>query len=78
MTIEFTEQMARFGNTVEVEDTEALLEWLQTHPQAGLDLAECLHIHTANLQVLLAAKPKLVSWPKDEALASWLRSAGQI
>ena len=60
---------------VGVEDAEHLLEWLLKHPRGRLDLAACTHLHAANLQVLMAARPKIAAWPRHEALADWLRAA---
>ena len=58
-----------------VEDAEILLEWLLKHPRGRLDLAACTHLHAANLQVLMAARPKIAAWPRHEPLAGWLRTA---
>jgi hypothetical protein len=38
-----------------VEDAEALLQLLQASPEASLDWTQCTHLHTAVLQVILAA-----------------------
>ena len=38
-----------------VEDAEPLLQMLQANPSAPLDWTRCSHLHTAVLQVLLAA-----------------------
>jgi hypothetical protein len=58
-----------------VEDAEILLEWLIQHPGGRVDLSACTHLHAANLQVLMAAQPKITAWPNHEALADWLRAA---
>jgi hypothetical protein len=55
-----------------VDEAEGLLEWLQKKPAARIDLATCVHLHPANLQVLMAAKPRVAAWPQDESLRSWL------
>ena len=60
---------------VSVEDAEGLLEWLVANPKGKIDLAACTHLHAANLQVLMAAKPAIASWPANEALALWIKSA---
>ena len=39
------------------EDAELLLQLLQATPQAVLDWTQCGHIHTAVLQIVLAAQP---------------------
>jgi hypothetical protein len=72
MPIEFKKNRAIFRDEASVEEAEGLLEWLQTRPAAKADLSACTHIHTANLQVLMAAKSAISSWPKDPELRSWL------
>jgi hypothetical protein len=39
-----------------VEDAEPLLQMLQTTPAAALDWSHCSRLHTAVLQVILAAR----------------------
>lgn len=75
MGIEYKNNLAIFSEVVSVEDAEALLEWLQQKAAARIDLSACAHLHPANLQVLMAAKPVIKSWPDDEGLATWLKSA---
>jgi hypothetical protein len=74
MSIDYSGDTATFTDIVSVEEAERLLEWLQTHPRAALDLSACRHLHAANLQVLLAARPVVAAWPDEENLAQWLRS----
>ncbi|MBK1693192.1 hypothetical protein CKO09_00340 [Chromatium weissei] len=57
-----------------VEDAESLLEWLLKHPRGRLDLTACIHLHAANLQVLLAARPKIAAWPQYAPLSTWLHT----
>jgi hypothetical protein len=75
MSIEYSEQTAAFSDVVGVDDAERLLEWLQTNPAARVDLSACTHLHPANLQVLMAARPTIGAWPRDADLAGWLRPA---
>jgi len=75
MAIEYTKNLAEFSDVVSVDEAETLLEWLQKTPRARVDLSACLHVHPANLQVLIVAKPAISSWPKDDGLARWLQSA---
>ncbi|MCB1741037.1 MAG: hypothetical protein KDK91_11755 [Gammaproteobacteria bacterium] len=63
---------ARFKGASEVDDAERLLAWLQERPDARINLRDCTHLHSAVLQVLLAARPKVSIPPDDERLASWL------
>jgi alpha-D-ribose 1-methylphosphonate 5-triphosphate diphosphatase PhnM len=75
MTITYKKSKAVLSDVVSVEETEGLLEWLQAHPKGKLDLSGCVHLHTANLQVLMAARPSIAAWPQDAGLAAWLRAA---
>jgi len=78
MPVEFGKELAVFSDVVTVQEAEPLLEWLQSqvapsHP--SIDLYACIHLHSANLQVLMAARPAVSRWPQDAYLAAWLRSA---
>lgn len=75
MPIEFRKNQALFTEVVSVEEAEALLEWLQKKPSAKIDLSACVHLHPANLQVMMAAGVSITAWPADAAFAGWLRSA---
>ena len=77
MPIEFKKQKAVLQGAVTIEEAEALLESLQNKPAAKVDLSACSHLHTANLQVLMAAKTKVASWPGDPDLRAWLETALQ-
>lgn len=72
MGIEYKKNMAVFRDVVSVEEAEGLLEWLQNKPSARIDLEGCTHLHPANLQVLMAAKSRIASWPADANLRAWL------
>jgi hypothetical protein len=54
------------------EDAESLLQLLQATPEARLDWAECGHLHTAVLQVILAARPLLVGPCGDPWVHHWM------
>ena len=75
MPIEFKRNRAVFHDVVAVEEAEGLLEWLQSKPGAKVDLARCRHLHTANLQVLMASRPAVSAWPENPALRGWLEPA---
>lgn len=75
MPIDVSESTLVAQELLSVEDAEGLLDWLIQHPRGRLDLADCTHVHAANLQVLMAAQPKIAAWPRHEALADWLRAA---
>lgn len=75
MAIEYQRRTARFHDIVGVEEAEVLLEWLQKQPKGRIDLSACTHLHAANLQVLMAAKPVIGAWPKNANLRVLLKSA---
>lgn len=77
MPIEFKKNQALLRDIVSVEDAEGLLDWLQNKPSAKIDLATCTHLHPANLQVLMAAKCRVSTWPTDPGLRAWIESALQ-
>jgi hypothetical protein len=72
MPIEFEKCRAIFRDEVSVEEAEGLLEWLQNRSDAKVDLSACSHLHTANLQVLMAAEAGIACWPKNGELRAWL------
>ena len=75
MPIEFRKNLAVLREVVSVEEAEPLLEWLQKKPAGKVDLADCTHLHPSSLQVLMACKAKIHTWPKDNNLSLWLQSA---
>ena len=75
MAMEFKKKTVLLSGTVDVQDAEKLLEWLQGKSHARVDLSACTHLHPANLQVLLAAGVTVSAWPVDDDLALWLQSA---
>ena len=50
------------------EDAEALLQYLLAHPAAPVDWRACGGAHTAVIQVLMAARPKLLGPPDNARL----------
>jgi len=58
-----------------VEDAETLLEHLQARRAGPVDWSGCTRLHTAVLQVLMAAKPKLVGECGDEFVRAWAGTA---
>lgn len=75
MAIEYQKRTAVLRGNVGVEEAETLLEWLQKHPKGKVELSDCLHLHAANLQVLMAAKASVAAWPKESGLRAWLETA---
>jgi hypothetical protein len=72
MPFKFAKNTATAQESCTVEDALPLLEFLQSHRAARVDLAPCVRLHTAVLQVLLAAQPRITALPKDTLLARWL------
>ena len=75
MPIEYKKNQALFSDIVSVEEAEGLLEWLQNKRAAKVDLGACTHLHPANLQVLMAAKSRIIAWPNGADLRAWLETA---
>jgi hypothetical protein len=76
MPIEYSKNTARFTEVVSVEEAEGLLDWLQGQKKPKVDFSACTHLHAANLQVLMAARPEVIAWPAEEGFTQWLRNAG--
>ncbi|NDY90494.1 hypothetical protein [Ideonella livida] len=74
MPIEYRKNLAVLTDNVTVEEAEGLLGWVQERPEARVDLAGCQHLHTAVLQVLMAADLRVTAWPADAELTAWLRT----
>jgi hypothetical protein len=55
-----------------VEDAEPLLQMLQATPGAAVDWASCRQVHTAVLQVILAAEIVPIGPCGDVWVAQWL------
>jgi hypothetical protein len=55
-----------------VEDAEALFQLLQTRPAAAIDWAQCSHLHTAVVQVVLASGLVPVGACGDAWVDKWL------
>jgi hypothetical protein len=53
------------------EEAEQLLQMLQDGPRPMLDWTTCSHLHTAVLQVVLAAGPALIGPCGDPWVARW-------
>lgn len=79
MPMEFKRRSVVLSGACEVEDAETLHGWLLEHPNASLNLRHCDYLHSAVLQVILAAHQragiKLDPLPNDLWLASVLNSA---
>ena len=58
--------------TCSSEDAEVLLQSLTSTPTARVDLRACEFAHSAVIQVLMAAKPKLLGPPAGPGLRDWV------
>ncbi len=72
MPLTFTETQARFEDVCTVEEALPLFEFLNSGIAPEVDLSACTHLHTALLQLLLIARPKVAALPVDPGLARWL------
>lgn len=61
-----------------VEDAEPLLRLLQDHPSAPVDWTGCGPLHTAVLQIILAARPPLGGPCGDPFVGRWMAAAGPL
>ena len=71
MPVELKDTVAVLDGICEVAEAEPLLAWLQAHPRAAVDVSRCEHVHTAVLQVLMAAHPTLLGVRANDDRA-WL------
>ncbi|HEX3843833.1 MAG TPA: hypothetical protein VHV80_05695 [Steroidobacteraceae bacterium] len=56
-------------------DAEPLLQFLLATPGATVNWRDCQGAHTAVIQVLMAAKPRLRGPPADPRLEQWVAPA---
>jgi len=66
------ENVIEISESCTVEDAETLLQLVLEHDDALIEAHDCQHIHTAAMQVLLAAKPRFKSLPEEEFLRQFL------
>jgi len=60
---------------IEAEHSDDLRDILLAQPELRIDLGGCEAIHSAAVQVLMAAKRPIVAWPTSPSLAEVLRLA---
>ena len=74
MSIVYEKSTPTFNGFISIEEADQLLAWAHACPEGKLDLTHCEHLHTATLQVLMAAVSLTVlSWPLDAPFAAWLK-----
>jgi hypothetical protein len=71
MTIRRVDDAVLLDGVCAVEDAEFLMRELQAGATL-VDLSECTHLHTACLQVILAARLPMRGTPANPVLARWL------
>lgn len=59
----------------QVEEAESLLQLLQAAAASQVDWTRCTYLHTAVLQVILAARPAVVGRCGDTWVRQWVASA---
>ena len=72
MPIRFDGSTARFEGVCSVEEALPLSDWLLATADARLDLGSCTELHTAVLQVLMAAGRPVAVPPEDAFLKRWV------
>ena len=58
-----------------IEDAEPLLELLLATPAAPFDWTQCDYLHTAVLQVILAARPSFSGQCGDAWVRQWVETS---
>jgi hypothetical protein len=72
MPLTFGEDTILIEGVCGVEEAMPLLEFLQTHGAARIDMRACTHLHSATLQVLMASAERVTDLPEEEFLRRWL------
>lgn len=72
MPINFQNNVAYCSGVCDIEEAESLLEWVLKKRKPKCDLTELEHMHTAILQVIIAANIELVAAPVDPKLKAIL------
>lgn len=70
MTISFAANTIALSGSCGVEEVEALLEHLENHPKATVDLNGATAVHTALWQALMVYRPDLEAAPRADAMGS--------
>lgn len=72
MPIRYDDDLARFEAACTVDEALPLAEWLEATAAPRVDLSACTDLHTALLQLLLAARPAVDGAAADAFLARWI------
>jgi hypothetical protein len=81
MTVRRIDEQIAIEGVCTIEDAEALMRELQD--ASVVEWSQCTHLHTACLQVLLAARAKMLGGPSNLLLTRWVaplldRDAGLV
>lgn len=74
MTISFARNVAKCEGFCQIEEAETLVNWVLKKRKPKLDLANLEHMHTAILQVILAAQIEVSVWPNDDKLNTYFQT----
>jgi hypothetical protein len=72
MPLQLDDSTAVLTGSVSVDDAEPLANWLRQNPRGAVDLGACTHLHTAALQALASARPRIAVGPVDAFLSTWI------
>jgi hypothetical protein len=72
MSLIFGEDIVQIDGVSGVDEAMPLLEFLQSHGEARIDMRTCTHLHSATLQVLMVVAIRVAVLPEEEFLARWL------
>jgi hypothetical protein len=72
MALIFSDDVVQIDGVCGVDEAMPLLEFLQTHGEARVDMRTCTHLHSAALQVLMVVAARVAVLPEEEFLARWL------
>jgi len=73
MSIKYKKTVALCEGHCEIEEAEELLSWFLENPKGKINLKQLTQLHTAILQVVMAIKPPISSWPEDLSVCLWLK-----
>jgi hypothetical protein len=65
----------QLSDHVGIDETDDILQWFRERNKTEVDLAKCLHLHSAILQILISAHPRIVAMPIDTGLHDWLNNS---
>lgn len=72
MPIRFVDDVAVFEGACAVDEAMELAGWLEGREGARVDLGRCTGLHTALLQLLMAARAAVAVEPEDAFLRTWV------